>query len=81
MQFAVHDHVYLLDISTLSQMLSAQDWQLMATEIFCNKSNVKLGKLRDKQKIVFAHNFQNFCSSVHLMDVLNLGDFDAFAVI
>ncbi|KAK3087840.1 hypothetical protein FSP39_011359 [Pinctada imbricata] len=43
MQFAVMDHIFLLDIPQLMTVLSPDDWRGLATEVFCNRAVLKLG--------------------------------------
>ena len=45
MQLAVKDKAYLLDISALIKIFTAQDWENFAQHLFCNEHILKLGKI------------------------------------
>jgi len=44
LQLAIDSAVYLLDVLTLSELLTNDDWQNLVENVFCNESISVVGK-------------------------------------
>ena len=65
LQLALPDKVYLLDIMTLSRVLTPQDWGYLTELVFCNETVIKLGKL--KVRVGVLPHFQQPRNQLNLM--------------
>ncbi|XP_067661901.1 exonuclease mut-7 homolog isoform X1 [Haliotis asinina] len=75
MQFAVMDHVYLIDCTTLRSTLTDQDWADFTGRIFCNKDTVKLGYGLETDLTMFTKTFPSMKEPLMRMKrVVNVED-------
>ncbi|XP_021375991.1 exonuclease mut-7 homolog isoform X2 [Mizuhopecten yessoensis] len=73
MQLAVLDHIFLLDVISLSQQLQEDDWQQFVACVFCNPAILKLGYGLDSDFQMFVKTFPFMKESLaHLCRVVEL---------
>ncbi|XP_046578003.1 exonuclease mut-7 homolog [Haliotis rubra] len=75
MQFAVTDHVYLIDCTTLRSTLTDQDWADFTRRVFCNEDTVKLGYGLETDLSMFTKTFPSMKDPLMRMKrVVNVED-------